>query len=109
MAFVVDLEQPLDRQFIRILKIAERDQERLAKADFIKVETSRNRDNYVGYLRLLDARDSGASPMAIKEKLFPGLDGAYGNDQQRTKFNNDRKAAEKLRDGGYKALAARGV
>jgi hypothetical protein len=45
--------------------------------------------------------------LKIEEKLFSGLDSAHENDDQRGKtYNNYLKAAEKLRDGGYKALAA---
>ena len=71
MAFVINLNQPLDSQLRSIERIARRDQNRLAKADFIKVATSRNRDNYVGYLRLLDAIDFGTHRLKIEEKLLP--------------------------------------
>jgi hypothetical protein len=106
MAFVINLEQPLDSQLRSIERIARRDQQKLTKSGFITVANPRGRGKYVDYLRLLDAIDSGTNRLKIEEKLFPGLDSAYENNQRGKTYNNYLKAAEKLRDGGYKALAA---
>jgi hypothetical protein len=103
MSFVINLDQPLDSQLRSIGRIAHRDQERLTKAGLVTVSKPRDRGKYVDYLRLLDARDSRVNRLKIEEKLFPAT---YSNDQRGKTYNNYLKVAEKLRDDGYKALAA---
>jgi hypothetical protein len=56
-------------------------------------------------LRILDAIEAGATLKDIGERLLPHLLNDYNAGDMRQKALADkRKAAQKLRDGGYRSL-----
>jgi hypothetical protein len=61
-------------------------------------------DKYVTYLRTLDALASGASLDEIARVLHPELGNAYPDHRGRNRVKNDKRAAERLRDGDYRFI-----
>jgi hypothetical protein len=57
-------------------------------------------EHFANYLRVLDAKEMGATNLEIAEVLFPRLAAADGVTQIKNHFN----AARELRDGGYRRL-----
>jgi hypothetical protein len=57
-------------------------------------------------LRILDAYDAGAKPKEIGEALFSNPPNYCPTHERAAKLRDWRKAARKLRDGGYRALTA---
>ncbi len=107
VAYVFDLGRPLEPQFDRALEAARTLQAHRLKTGEIAVEPARRRaDKYVLYLRLIDAEDAGVAPREIKDKLFGDVAREYPDDPRSNAFKAARRAAHRLRDGGYRALSA---
>lgn len=102
VAFVVDLARPLRKQLEALSRVAVQRQERHQSA----VKLPRKSVHLVTYLRLLDARDANASRRLIEEVLFSQLDNEYPDRKRSKAFDNFERAAQRLRDGGYRELAA---
>jgi Uncharacterized conserved protein (DUF2285) len=107
MGFTVDLRFPLHVQLKEIRKLAEEAQLALKKAGRINPKTARtsDRDQYVLYLRILDAESVGAERSVVEDVLFPDIDNKYPERKQSKAFDNARTEARRLRDSGYRALA----
>jgi hypothetical protein len=58
------------------------------------------------YLRLIDAEDSGADRKQIKDELLGNIPEEYPDDRRTAAFKDARRAAHRLRDAGYRDLAA---
>jgi len=64
-----------------------------------------HREKWRNYLRILDARCAGASHSEIAAVLFPELPNEYDDDYIGSRqVKNQRRAAERLRDGGYRGI-----
>ncbi len=106
IGFAIDLRLPLDGQFKAIRKLAEEDQLALKKAGRINPKTARTSDQYVRYLRILDAEDAGVKRSVVMDALFADIENGYSAGRLRSKaFDNARTEAQRLRDSGYRALA----
>jgi type VI secretion system activator RovC-like protein len=55
-------------------------------------------------LRILDAKEAGAGPKDIGDLLLPDIPRDYPENSRSKALVNNRKAAQKLRDGGYRSL-----
>ncbi|MDQ6704192.1 MAG: DUF2285 domain-containing protein [Pseudomonadota bacterium] len=107
VAYIFDLTRPLKHQFEMAEKSASREQEFRQKSGAINLKVSRNRDDekFVLYLRILDAVEAGARPKDIGALLLPDILDDYDAGNRRSKALVDKhKAAQKLRDGGYRSL-----
>jgi Uncharacterized conserved protein (DUF2285) len=101
VAIVIDLARPLKTQFEWARKSAEREQKFRQQAGEIILKRARSRaENYVSYLRILDAREAGAKKKDIADLLFPRLTEECAQDR----IDDDQGVARKLRDGGYRSL-----
>ena len=109
VAVVFDLSLPLDEQMAdaaRALKRLQKDRIKKGEIDARGTRQVRKQD-YVRYLRLLDAEACGAAYAEIGEILYPQVSDDYP-DRRRTKtLSDNRKVAHQLRDGGYLRLAAK--
>ena len=95
----------LPQQFAAGLAAALRAQEDRQKSGAINPKTSRKRpEKYVLYLRILDAEEAGAEPKHIRDQLFPDIPDGYPDSKRQKALVDNRKAAQKLRDGGYRSL-----
>jgi hypothetical protein len=106
-AFVIDLELPLDEQIEAIRELARLDQLELKKAGKLNPKRARTSDNYVRYLRILDAESAGATRPVVEGELFADIDNRYPENRRSKAFDNDRAEARRLRDTGYRSLAFR--
>jgi hypothetical protein len=106
VAYIFDLTRPLKYQFEMAEKSASREQEYRQKSGAINLKLSRNRDDekFVLYLRILDAEEAGAMPKDIGDLLLPDIPGDYPENRRSKALVDKRKAAQKLRDGGYRSL-----
>jgi hypothetical protein len=106
VAYIFDLTRPLKHQFEKARKSATREQERRQKSGAIDLKASRNRDDekFVLYLRILDAKEAGARPKDIGDLLLPDIPRDYPENSRSKALVNNRKAAQNLRDGGYRSL-----
>jgi hypothetical protein len=106
VAYIFDLTRPLKHQFKMAWKSATLQQKYKQESGVINLKKSRNRaENYVLYLRILDADEAGARPKDICDLLLPDILDDYNAGSMRLKALADkRKAALKLRDGGYRSL-----
>jgi hypothetical protein len=102
IAVVIDLARPLPTQFERARKCA-KEQQKLLKPNGLKHARSRARV-YITYLRILDGEEAGAPSAEIADLLFPKVSNDYPEHKRLNVFYDSRKAAKKLRDGGYRAL-----
>jgi hypothetical protein len=107
VAYVSDLRRPLEPQFERTLRAAKGTQAFREQTGEVKVEAARLRvDKYVLYLRLIDAEDGGVASKQIEDELFGDIPDVYLDNRKSSTFKNTRRAAHRLRDRGYRALAA---
>jgi len=105
VAFIFDLSRPLKSQFEMARDAAECEKERRRQAGEPKLSRARSRaEQYVTYLRILDAQESGAKPKDIAARLFHDLSDEYPARIRQKRLVDYRQAAEKLRDGGYRSL-----
>ena len=106
VAYIFDLTRPLDHQFKMARESATRQQKVRQESGAINVKVSRKRlEKFVLYLRILDAEEAGARPKDIGDLLLPDILDDYNAGSMRLKaLADNRKAAQKLRDGGYRAL-----
>jgi hypothetical protein len=105
IAIIIDLARPLPTQFKRARKSAEEQQKTLRLEGRIDLKRARSRaPGYVTYLRLLDGEEAGASSTEIADLLFPKVPNDYPDNKRFKVFYDSREAAQKLRDGGYRAL-----
>jgi hypothetical protein len=103
MLLKVDLRMPIGPQLARWKKFCEAQQKRYEIEGRIKVEKRRSwTDNFPNYLRILDADFAGASNRDIAATLYPRKVRA---ESSRKNLDNQRGAAEKMRDEGYRWLA----
>ena len=110
VAYVFDLSLPLDEQ----IAVAARDlkgfqQHRIKQGNTISAQGTKQvrTQNYVLYLRILDAEVSGATDAEIGAAFYPELDDDYPDRRRTKRLSDDRKVAHRLRDGGYLRLAAK--
>lgn len=99
----VDLSAPINPQILSIRK----NLHHLLKVGNQEKNLAKNRkiEEYPKYIRILDAHTAGASPKEIATVFFPGEKNDSDNEYRLSKqIKNDRLAALKLRDGGYKSL-----
>lgn len=62
-------------------------------------------EKYVLYLRILDAEEAGARQKDIRDLLLHDkLDDYDAGSMRQKALVDNRKAAQKLRDGGYRSL-----
>lgn len=101
--FRVDLDLPLAPQIARINEHAEFELSSTGRKKRRGAKTARA-ENYVSYLRILDAYETGAKAMEICEIIFPKWK-QYSAYERSDKLYQTRKRATHLRDGGYLALA----
>jgi hypothetical protein len=109
VAVVIDLSLPLDEQIVvaaEDLKGLQLHRIKLGKITPRGTKQVR-RQNYVLYLRLLDAEACGATDGEIGEVLYPELNNDYPECRRTKRLSDDRKVAHELRDGGYVRLAAK--
>jgi hypothetical protein len=107
IAFVIDAARPLEIQTQRVHEVARNYQAFLKQNRALDVKSSRRRfDKYLLYLRLIDAEDAGVAPKRIKDVLFGDIAEEYPDDRRAAAFKAARRAAHRLRDGDYLALAA---
>jgi Uncharacterized conserved protein (DUF2285) len=105
IAIIIDLARPLNTQFQRARQSAEREQKYQRQAGEIAFKMARSRvDQYVTYLRILDAYEAGANPSYIANLIFPNLANEYPDCTAQKRLCDARKAALELRDGGYRSL-----
>jgi hypothetical protein len=103
VAMVVDLRLSLNTQFTRLSETTKKYQDSLKSTGEIDPKNPRKSPKYRIYLRILDAKASGARRPEIEKTLFPNATNA---DQYRSKkFDYHLKEARRLRDSGYRALA----
>jgi hypothetical protein len=106
-AFVFDLSFPLEPQFRNALRSAKALQAHRRRTGEAANRDARLRpEKYVLYLRLIDGEDAGAKAAQIKDELFGNISEEYPSNARSTAFKNTRAAAHRLRDGGYRSLAA---
>lgn len=102
--FYIDLDMPLTPQVARIAKDAKKllgvHKKKGVWGKLAEIKT------YINYLRILDAYDAGAKPKEIGEVLFPNLSNDFPDRDRSNKLRNDLREAKRLRDGGYRVLAA---
>ena len=60
--------------------------------------------SYVLYLRILDATRLARGSKDIGDRLFPDKQNDYPDMTRSQALYDNRKAARKLRDGGYRSL-----
>ena len=107
MGFAIDLRFPLDDQLKDIRKLAQEEQLALKKAGRIDPKTARTSDQYVLYLRILDAGSAGVKRSVVEDALFPDINNHYPERKRSKAFDNARTEARRLRNSGYRALAYR--
>jgi type VI secretion system activator RovC-like protein len=101
VAVVFDLTWPLDQQLERARSVLELCQsERSMKRGNLRMHKSL----FANYLRILDAKDAGATEPEIAGVLFPRL-----GDSGLQRVKNHYRAAKSLRDGGYLWIAGEHV
>jgi hypothetical protein len=106
IAIVIDLTRPLEGQFQRAFEVAKGDQQIAQRKGDQQIAQRKVRiraDNYVRYLRVLDADEARARPGTIAGLLYPDLDGPPQNNRLQALYE-DRKVARRMRDGGYRLL-----
>jgi hypothetical protein len=104
---VIDVARPPEIQTQRALKVARNYQAFLKQNRVLDVKSSRRRfDKYLLYLRLIDAEDAGVARKRIKGVLFSDIAEEYPDERRAAAFKAARRAAHRLRDGDYRALAA---
>lgn len=97
----VDLRVPRERLIEAITTVIDG-----ARAELrIEAPERRNRpENWITYLRILDADETGATDDDICTALWPDLSNAYPERAATKQLSKARRAARALRDGGYLAL-----
>lgn len=99
-----DLSLPIDRQLKKAgeeLKALQK----IYKGSGGKVVEQRNRINkLISYIRILDAKTSGAKNSEIAKYLYPHLNNCWPNAAGDKQISDDSSAARKYRDSKYKWL-----
>ncbi len=107
VAYVFDLECPLEPQFRDALRFAKALQtHQRKKGEAANYDGRLRPEKYVLYLRLIDGEDAGAERIWIRDELFAHIPEEYPSHARTAAFKNTRTAAHRLRDGGYRSLAA---
>ena len=103
-----DLRLQLSPQLMGTKLLLKTEAKRLMKAGVLGGEPRARFVKYQIYLRVLDAKLSGATAETIAKKLLGVTDEAILEDTQYVKEKVDDvfEPAERLRDGGYRFLAA---
>jgi hypothetical protein len=106
VSIVFDITRPLKPQFAyaqKILLETQKDQTKEGKISISKI--NKHKDNWVEYLRILDAKAENVSNEEIARVMFPNLSNEYpryaGNEKVRKSF----KRAEYLTRKGYREIA----
>ncbi len=103
-----DLRLQLSPQLARTKAILKIEAKRLAKAGVLGGEPRSRFEQYQDYLRVLDAKTSGASSKMIAKEILGVTDKAALDDTQylKEKVDDVFEPAKRLRDGGYRFLTA---
>lgn len=105
IAFVIDLDRPLDGQIEALRRVTESRQQRLAKNGDIELPPTINeRPEWSLYLRLLDADLAEATEDEVSRDIY--LNCNTNAEALRKKIPKNRNRARELRDGGYLWIAA---
>jgi hypothetical protein len=100
-----DLRSQINPQLIYVAELLKKELKRLTDAKLLRGEPRARFDNYPDYLRVLDAKLSGTSHETIGAEILKVKDPAYQKPNATYAF----KSAKRLRDGGYRFLAAVGL
>jgi type VI secretion system activator RovC-like protein/transcriptional regulator len=104
-AAIFDLSQPLDPQLKVVGASLRRHQKNYREKDEIAYKVPRRHvENWVRYLRALDARAAGASLDDIAEVLLPYYSNAYLEYTGRKRAVDTLQQARTLVDGGYRKI-----
>ena len=118
-AFIIDYRRPINTQIALIKRTAKERQDFLVENGVIpkrketrnpsKKETRYpNRELYRQYLQLLDGIDDGISLDEIAKVILPGISNKHPDFTRNNRIKKQIKAAEKLRDKGFRFLLATG-
>lgn len=101
----IDFRRPLAPQVEGIERWAKDHQKKLVNGGMLspKIFKPRNK-KFIEYLRVLDAKDSGAKQGEIARVLFPSKPNRYNDKQGDKAVENAFRAAKKMRDGGWREL-----
>jgi len=104
-----DLRLQLSPQLTGAKAILNKEAKRLKKAGLLGGQPRAKFEKYQTYLRLLDAKSSGASSKEIAKEILGIKDKTTLEDTQYVKEKVDEvfEPAKRLRDGGYRFLAAK--
>lgn len=105
--FVVrfNLNRSLAMQWKRIKRSMEYQRKKLSEEGLISPENPRTHgSNFPSYLRVLDAKTSGASVPDMASVIYSHLPNDYPECQAKQTVRNHLSAAEKLRDSDYRVL-----
>jgi hypothetical protein len=109
VGYIFDMTLPLEDQFAAALKDANEFRRYRKQQGLLALKNARETSaKYVTYLRILDADDSNADDSKIGEILFPNRSNIFPESQRSKTLTNHRCAARRLRDSGYRRLAALG-
>lgn len=102
----VDLSEPLERIEKSVMHLVRRLRDEGIKSGAITPIVNRvlNTRLYIRHLRMLDATFAGASIPEIGEILYPGAINDPDDKQRDKRTGEALKAAQKMRDSGYKIL-----
>jgi Family of unknown function (DUF6499) len=100
-----DLRAQINPQLIYVAELLKERLKRLTDAKVLRGEPRARFENYPNYLRVLDAKLSGITHETIGAEILKVKDPEY----QKPKAVYAFKTAKRLRDGGYRFLAAVGL
>jgi hypothetical protein len=106
-----DLRSQIKSQLNYVAKLLKAEVKRLADAEVVNGEPRARVDKFRNYLRVLDAKLSGTTNKTIAVEIL-GIDNPNNpNNPESQKDTADFafNSAKRLRDGGYRFLAAVGV
>lgn len=106
VSIVFDITRPLKPQFAyaqKILLETQKDQAREGKISISKV--NKHKDNWIEYLRILDAKTENISNEEIARVMFPNLSNEYPGYAGNEKVRKSLKRAEHLTRKGYREIA----
>jgi hypothetical protein len=104
-AVIFDLSQPLDPQLKAVgVSLRKYQEHYIEKREITKTVTRHHVNNWVRYLRALDAQATGASLDAIAEVLLPQHSNTYPEYMGRKRAVDTLQQARTLVDGGYRKI-----
>lgn len=106
ISIVFDITRPLKPQIANAQKVLLENQKNQVKEGKIRVNTVRkHKDNWIEYLRILDAKAEKVKNNEIARDMFPNLSNEYPDYQGNQKVRKSLKAAEYLIKKGYREIA----